>query len=1719
MCIHDFRTYINADVTYSAVSHPQRPNTSSANISLFGPFNNPNVTVGAFEADWAPSTFEVDEDNAFFNSFGLQELLPSLNNFMWTSSAYNTDPNVTQPPYFPPNYNPGFGSGFCGWNSAQAVIIFANTVLYPVDGTGLHVRAGTSSSFTTQAYYVSNSYDNSTVISSPLDAVTFDPSGPGLNGANKAANALAAAITSSNGQPSLISCSISTTTIDGDTLTLTNIDPGSHANNFCFDFIEKVDFLNGIVSMNSHDAIAINAGQEVCFEDGHQPGCQCSWTQLDEGLETKDMLNNCVQMNYFFVGSSSFHCDYSASMAAGNPAPTQHNHPTWKVETSDGHVCYVTRDQEFLVWDGGGTTDNHWEKAEDLVPQTPQTFANSDWLLGNANPNFSGSLSHGWNNATKLVCWQNDVYGYVRVKLSYDDTHPHDGNSTYGGLPRGDYGNNLAGLHVNPGYTMREPQPDIGRAVHWMTTGTNSFQLANRIVVRGWRGEMCSCAPTTNIDDIRCGTTKSCCVNSSGSGQPASLTYNQFMTTTTQSAFSILSWSLHPHTESIDYDVNWHYPKPGDKRQVTMSISTTNDSNFQVCLTEWAPVEQICEPQPESLLPQCPSCGDTSKGVIGDLYNLHPATMSITHYQAQDSYGGFNHAAGTFLDYQLGNTPGVGVSGSKGSNWSIVFLSQSGTSPQTESYYYHNYEIASGSATASTALPAGNESYSYWDPQFTSSTHYRKASMTTSFFYIDSAGPGTRWAESLAFAINKTWDNKEDFPAFPVAEFNPIANGLPMGMGHTSTSLNGLPNEFITLRTTGCHNYWSLSPLGNEALPFEPYRMSYTPHMDLLQDNGIYESIVYATGAVPIVSYSGVGNNHLATFYPESESFANSGSFCAEQKCCFDLIINKEPSWNSSESLCQETPGRVINVTQLFNVIDFDDIEWYGPMGMEIPGNMSAAGELKFDPFTGLVLPVDQFFTVDDDVMLNGTASLCFTASVSNSLCWNDASCDYSHSLYHPTTSYTPDCCADISGCSTVYLNPGVSAGPDQIICLPTLSVHGQLTSQQPMGTPWPLQGLPTWSFEGEHGTWTANILTPHSFSTDVIIEDYSPGITPLHVTASGIFTMSLTVPHGPCEYTDHMYFEIVEQSSSILPAQVECVNIDSDYRTFITASQPSPSGYGNWTVAAPDAYTASAAVTIYSPSKFTTQVQIPLDTTITFLWTRCEIFSSSLDVSSNDTQSGIADIVCCGSESIDVTITAQPQAPVLLTGVMQDCPGCGAQTASFVGELNAFTAHASWSANFTTWTETHLTDTYIAFSSSTPPFTSGTIINSSSNHYLGTDTPTIPYPNAPVGNQVVWENALVTSQVPTIYPWTSSTLVFSSSNANAYGKDIEILLMARGLQGVCDVTQSTTISFPLPIQTESFAFVSGGGFYPWEEPYYVNFDPAQTSSAGIFNMPKLNQIVGMTFRSGGIDILPTTHSNVMAKQRNVPAPYLTGALGACLSTGDVEPPSLLTEGGSFDTPYPTGTPTADGQTTWTPASTSAADWALPWPTNSAGQTDPSIIIPTPSGGLGAYGVNFEWNARTVALYGITHSSYNQWHDAQMQIHWHHVASMSNDATSSAGGDVFTYMYVTQSNSNINEPAWLTGSFADTGTSRSFQQVPTFFPPNRNINHIYGWTNYDGSNYNNNAPFARGLLDFNRKEQITSVSIMFEVTASYTSPSCDERFYSSMSIMFTNQYT
>ena len=112
-------------------------------------------------------------------------------------------------------------------------------------------------------------------------------------------------------------------------------------------------------------------------------------------------------------------------------------------------------------------------------------------------------------------------------------------------------------------------------------------------------------------------------------------------------------------------------------------------------------------------------------------------------------------------------------------------------------------------------------------------------------------------------------------------------------------------------------------------------------------------------------------------------------------------------------------------------------------------------------------------------------------------------------------------------------------------------------------------------------------------------------------------------------------------------------------------------------------------------------------------------------------------------------------------------------------------------------------------------------------------------------------------------------------------------------------------------------------------------------------------------------------------------------------------------------------------------------------------------------------------------------------------------------------------MWQTMSNSDYDNLWLISGSFADTGTSRSYQQNPTFFPPNRNTGqHVYGWTNNPSSLHNSGQGYVnKGLMDYDGREMITSISIMFEVTASYNTAGCDEKFYTSMSCMFYQTFT
>jgi len=81
---------------------------------------------------------------------------------------------------------------------------------------------------------------------------------------------------------------------------------------------------------------------------------------------------------------------------------------------------------------------------------------------------------------TPLVSWANDIYQYVQVTSMSIDIN----NST---------------------------------AVNWTTTGTNSYQLENGIVLRGFVDNYCSCKPSASIDggDIPCESTVSYCISTS----------------------------------------------------------------------------------------------------------------------------------------------------------------------------------------------------------------------------------------------------------------------------------------------------------------------------------------------------------------------------------------------------------------------------------------------------------------------------------------------------------------------------------------------------------------------------------------------------------------------------------------------------------------------------------------------------------------------------------------------------------------------------------------------------------------------------------------------------------------------------------------------------------------------------------------------------------------------------------------------------------------------------------------------------------------------------------------------------------------------------------------------------------------------------------------------------------------------------------------------------
>jgi hypothetical protein len=162
-------------------------------------------------------------------------------------------------------------------------------------------------------------------------------------------------------------------------------------------------------------------------------------------------------------------------------------------------------------------------------------------------------------------------------------------------------------------------------------------------------------------------------------------------------------------------------------------------------------------------------------------------------------------------------------------------------------------------------------------------------------------------------------------------------------------------------------------------------------------------------------------------------------------------------------------------------------------------------------------------------------------------------------------------------------------------------------------------------------------------------------------------------------------------------------------------------------------------------------------------------------------------------------------------------------------------------------------------------------------------------------------------------------------------------------------------------------------------------------------------------------------------------------------------------------------------------------------------------------------------------MYGHTGSGYGIGNYGRAHLTNDIIIDFANQWSGSIYTDQnpFHYMYFSQSGQDYANPTLppqlMTGSFSDTGTSRSFQQSPLYFPPLRSISsHVFGWpgnTDAHYSNYGQPDTGYKALQNFpHQSNYINSCSVLFQVTASYGT-GCSEVWYASQSVMFTINVT
>jgi len=1293
----------------------------------------------------------------------------------------------------------------------------------------------------------------------------------------------------------------------------------------------------------------------------------------------------------------------------------------------------------------------------------------------------------------KLVSWQNDIYQYVQItSMSFEE-------------------NNAIG-------------------VNFLTTGTNSYQLKNGIVVRGFVDDYCSCSPSASINDFLCGSTASFCFSGSFydplkinlSGSESGMGQDGGAGTT------IKSWTVNPASggEGITYGLSGT-----GTQQLTASIfEVTSSTALNVCYTETRYLGPM----------------QTTPFTFGTSSITWENTSLVSQSAVVEN--AFNHS-GSF---------------SSPSYDAIAFH-----------YYHSNLKFPagwSGTGRVYFIYCAGSDADLFGG----GNTYYYSSGNHFHYFCSNSADYGTlteshpsfsNAAYSLAWKINSSslhgnWHRSQYQYAGSMIPRDPT-NGRSGNHIYPSCSYAYKPTNIVKDPSafTGFTSEYDSTFEGNKihtvAINTGSWCPASTPSWYEYMTNPIEQG--HPTTIWWLLNLG----MHTAPIVCAGTS---SYGIAASDTCCIQLNMNRQPTRSFGDHICQSNFGTTVKLSDLpfFNA---DTIEW------ELVGN--SQGTFLFND-TQSNRP--STLLLDPTTHIKGKVRLCFTASSDNPKCTNDAD-----ELPYENTTLTPNCCPAISGCADVYLNPGFSADKNGTHCFPTMSLAGSSPIYNFTDTD---VSQPTWSLDGailQYNDYTLNVITDDADANSAWTNPAIFGAianltnsydTEIHMSPDldddnnfGWFTMSLEVSNGPCVFKDTSIQYVAKTITNAGPDRLICIGEDHDGefpylptgpQGFIQAQATGSNGF--WTIVAPPG-PYSGHPHIFDTTSPTTEVRITnCEPKVELKWTN----NSSSTVTIEGEEYGIQ---CIGSDTVFMEKKE--------TGTKFNILGWSTENSHLLSGDIRYTQSISAShppglpGPYGNATGTSIGDQFGRSNQDTlkelhvfglPPFTtsihygaSNAVTRDEISFQLDRPLGSFPIPTPDFGDpnrMFKWKdgpgilhgvrlansesNGGILSQSkeyipvginnPSLGEFTSSAFYFSGSNSasyaaasgsgyGSYNKHFYSFGLSGSIENCNCAHIGTQGKIYYHLEVSNLRFVTNPGVVAEVNATKngmgtildTNYSHYHTEPTLNVQVPVYKGILALNLMSGSVIKSFTGSSTVYHHQEllNMPAPYLTASVAIRQGIPQLVP----ARNSSHETGHTEGAPprsypplkyTLDSGfvNNWYPNNrnlTRQVDNQATLVKNFTTENELISYFPYKTGlNAAGYGLNYRWKAR----------------------------------------ELYTYKDTGAGQIQAPSPS-VTGSFGDTMTSESFVEAPIFFPALRAYSQSKLTNQYNGFNTQQirgsgytdgfesggdgrHEPYYSPDVGNTGNEKIISQSVMFELTASVTTDEGTilKNYYTSCSVMF-----